>query len=89
MENEKPNRGLSRIEIAALTACVPCSGSPEIDKIISVALKYRTSCQLLEGILASGYYNPQSGPVLDSLSLADKLLAQFHGRKLDGQETAE
>lgn len=87
---EKPTaNGLTPKEIAAITACVPCSGTPYIDAIITQGLRFRTATSAMESLLraytADNKANTlfQPGEVLaehvaqEAIAYADALLAAF------------
>ncbi len=71
--------GLSAKEIAAITACVPCSGTPYIDAIITQGLRFRTATAAMVAIVTSNPNCPLTAKQVaeESICLADALIAAF------------
>lgn len=92
---EKEQTGLTPKEIAAITACVPCSGTPYIDAIITQGLRFRTATAAMESIIinedAKGKFRPD-GVAAASIAYADALIAAFRSpteRKAERSEASE
>jgi hypothetical protein len=73
--SETVKTALTPKEIACLTAGVPCSGSPDIDAIITQGLRFKAAVEILAGMYASeGYHSPS---VENATAAADRLLKAF------------
>lgn len=78
------NTGLSAKEIAAITACVPCSGTPYIDAIITQGLRFRTATAAMEALITSGAFNvhtEQEALIGFAIDHADRLISAFRAPK--------
>lgn len=75
---------LNAQQIAALTACVPCSGDKALDRIISVSLRLKLATEFMNGMLSNNYNSNRLNTdelAQDALTYADALLAHFNEKK--------
>lgn len=71
-------------EIACVSSCVPATGDPQLDAIISASLRYRTASAMMEALLA----RQEEGSIIQdkdfpsfarqAVEAADALIAQFN-----------
>jgi hypothetical protein len=78
MKAPKTESKLSKIEMACLTACVPCSGDPQIDAIIRVSLRLKLATEFEKALITN--YGSRGANPIEALRHADELMAQFDGK---------
>jgi hypothetical protein len=79
---ELSNTGLSAKEIAAITACVPCSGTPYIDAIITQGLRFRTATAAMESLIKVFGQEGHEKLIAElAVKQADMLIAAFREPK--------
>lgn len=75
MSDKMPITGLDPYELACLSARVPLSGNPAIDKLIAISMRMEIAKCAMEGLLANGAVGEAA--VTEAVATADAFLAKF------------
>lgn len=71
---------LTKYEMAALTAQVPCTDDPHLNTIISVSLRIKIGAEILKAMVSNPEYKNTSYEVLAAMALGT---AQIYLKQID------
>lgn len=75
MEDTAP--ALTKYEIAAVTACVPCTQDEHLNKIISMSLRLKIATELMAARRVNGVTQDRQNVAKGALADAEALIKEF------------